>query len=82
MAQLQTDETRIALSELKASFGRLDRKLLLAETLFVMGWSLMWASSLRLVPFLDAWLALLVLGLLLGWHQQRRKKRSAGADAK
>jgi MYXO-CTERM domain-containing protein len=78
----QTGARLVALSELKASFGRLDRKLLLAESLFVVGWSLMWASSLHLVPFLDAWLAMLVLGLLLGWQQQRRKKRSSGADVK
>jgi hypothetical protein len=48
MAKPQAEKTRIVLSELNAAFGKLERTLLVAEILFVAGWSLMWASSLDL----------------------------------
>jgi hypothetical protein len=53
MAKPQAEKTRIVLSELNAAFGKLDRTLLVAEILFVAGWSLMWASSLDLMRSRD-----------------------------
>jgi len=52
---------------LKAYLTTAERRLLLPEILFVAGWSLMWATSLQLIPLIpmSVSLVLIVLGLLL-----------------
>jgi hypothetical protein len=44
-----------------------DRRLIIAEILFVVGWTMMWASSLHFIPSVPppVWLGLMILGLLL-----------------
>ncbi|MHC2439892.1 hypothetical protein [Bradyrhizobium sp. USDA 4451] len=52
--------------ELVARLAHIDRRMVVAESMFVGGWALMWASSLKLIPFIlpEIWLALIILGLL------------------
>jgi hypothetical protein len=59
---------------------RRDRVLLVAELLFVAGWSLMWASSLALIPRIpiSICLALMIIGLSLPPGYVRWSARDPG----
>jgi uncharacterized membrane protein len=67
MADAEPNERRGAREQMRAYLLTLDGRLLLAEILFVAGWSSMWATSLHIIPFVPTavWLALMALGLLL-----------------
>jgi CHASE2 domain-containing sensor protein len=67
MAEPGREEASGAPSGLKAYLMTAERRLLLPEILFVAGWSLMWATSLQLIPVIpmSVSLVLIVLGLLL-----------------
>jgi hypothetical protein len=79
MTDAEAEETRRVPERILAYFATLRGRLLVAEVMFVAGWSLMWATSLHIIPFVPSavWLTLMVLGLVRGAMLAKHSRRSA-----